>query len=141
MAWIKAQSGKLVDAGEFILTSAGGGAGNDKRVICSGGIMCGVYGCQDIAGRVMDAIEGWLIAGAPRVFVMPDKDYARWAPKTVQDVKIFPAHDASKPIYGAFTTEPGDIIEVLVGGETLTCKVTKTVRKTSHGTFTARLGE
>ena len=137
MAWVKAQDGRLVYAGGFVLTSAGGGAGNDKREIRSGGMICGLYSCQDIAGRVMDAIEGWLMADAPGVFVMPGKDYpcdgdsfiarrarelrrcsecrhdnlakasacrecssdthSHWEPKTVQDVKVFPAHDARKP--------------------------------------------
>ena len=75
MAWVKAQDGRLVYAGGFVLTSAGGGAGNNKREIRSGGMICGLYSCQDIAGRVMDAIEGWLMADAPGVFVMPGKDY------------------------------------------------------------------
>ena len=244
MAWIKTLDGKLVDAREFVLTSAGGGGGKGKTEIRCGAILCGAYRTPAITQTVKDEIEVWLKAGENGVFSMPSEaeicgersqddampfhfhggswnnfwidlpkhikeyfvsvpggieayerngnghcfylrvrcpvcgrkgrnvsglcpkcmsericatcqhkrnseacmcciypEHSKWAPKTVQDVKIFPAHDASKPIYGAFTTEPGDIIEVLVGGETLTCKVTKTVRKTHHGTFTTRLGE
>ena len=68
--------------------------------------------------------------------------HSHWEPKTVQDVKVLASHDASKPIYGMFNTQPGDMIEVVVRDETLTCKVIKTIRKLSSGdTVTAELKE
>ena len=67
--------------------------------------------------------------------------YSRWESRTVPDVKVFPAHDASKQIHGLFNIEPGERVEVVVGDETLTCKVLKVVRKGSHGIFTMELKE
>ena len=67
-------------------------------------------------------------------------EHSKWEPKAVQDVKVLASHDASKPIYGMFNTQPGDMIEVVVRDETLTCKVIKTIRKLSSGdTVTAEL--
>jgi len=107
MAWIKTLDGKLVDAREFVLTSAGGGGGKGKTEIRCGAILCGAYRTPAITQTVKDEIEVWLKEGENGVFSMPSEaelcgeksqpEHSKRDPKTVQDVKVFPAHDARKP--------------------------------------------
>jgi len=151
MAWIKARNTNLFDVTSVHVQDEHSLAVRARTQGYQGTFTLGEYSTHATAETVKDEIAAWLDAGGEGLYKMPSEaelcgeksqpEHSKRDPKTVQDVKVFPAHDASKPIYGAFTTEPGDIIEVLVGGETLTCKVTKTVRKTPHGTFTTRLGE
>jgi len=75
MAWIKTQDGRLFNAGEFILTSAGGGGGTCKPEIRSGGTVCGTYATPAIAEQVKGDIERWIMLGADGIFTMPDKDH------------------------------------------------------------------
>ena len=82
-----------------------------------------------------------LIRRAGRTCQTCGTGHTNWKPRAVPDVKVFPAHDASKQIHGLFNIEPGEIVEVVVGDETLTCKVLKVVRKGSHGIFTMELKE
>ena len=161
MAWIKAQTGSLWDVDSMILPYRKGNA-----IFC-GTTFLGSYKSHEVAIQVREDFRQWLGRRGHAVFDMPPEDYlcepgkncqtcsnvqgapvclscysySRWESRTVPDVKVFPAHDASKPIYGLFNIEPGEILEVVVGDETLTCKVLKVVRKGSHGIFTMELKE
>jgi len=66
-------------------------------------------------------------------------EYERIGARTDFILKAFPAHDASKPIYGVTDTNLGEKIEFVRGEETLTCKVIKIVRKGTHGIFKTEL--
>jgi len=66
-------------------------------------------------------------------------EYERLGGRTDFILKAFPAHDASKPIYGVTDTNLGEKIEFVRGEETLTCKVIKIVRKGTHGIFKTEL--
>jgi len=72
MAWIKTQAGILYDC-DFVKT---------HRVFVFGGSgVCedelGVYNGPEIAKKVLDDIERWIMLGADGVFTMPGKDYAK----------------------------------------------------------------
>jgi len=163
MAWIKAQNGSLWDVDSMILPYEKG-----NSIFC-GTTFLGSYNSKEVAMQVREDFRQWLDRYGHGVFDMPPGDYlveqvrncqtcnlirragrtcqtcgtghTNWKPRSVPDVKVFPAHDASKPIYGVVKNKPGEILEVVVDDETLTCKVLKVVRKGSHGIFTMELKE
>ena len=94
--------------------------------------------CRKKASRPCEDCEN---RGLIICFACSSDTHSHWNQRTVLDVKVFPAHDASKPINGVVQNTPGEILEVIVGDETLTCKVLKVVRKGSHGIFTMELKE
>jgi len=111
-------------------TVCGREGGPDASTICPS--------CRKKASRACEDCEK---RGLIVCFACSSDTHSHWEQKTVPDVKVFPAHDASKPIYGVVKNKPGEIVEFVVGDETLTCKVLKVVRKGSHGIFTMELKE
>ena len=107
MAWIKARNTNLFDVTSVHVQDEHSLAVRARTQGYQVPFTLGEYSTHATAETVKDEIEAWLDAGGEGLYKMPSEaelcgeksqpEHSKRDPKTVQDVKVFPAHDARKP--------------------------------------------